>query len=127
MLESYERHASDAERALWALAAFASTSISPRPSCVPMHKWVAAARALYLPPAQVLHCQPEDIDGLRKTLALAFTPKKGRRVPAGIDVLTRHLDGDVPLDIRRGRTYSAAWSSARTTAPSGAMYARLCR
>jgi hypothetical protein len=57
-------------------------------------------RRLYLPPEQVLHCQPEDIDRLRRALALAFTPKKGRPRACEIDVLTRHLDGGVQLDIR---------------------------
>lgn len=101
MLEDFEHHASDAERALWALANWPqrfdiAEAFLRANAQVGGRSW----RRLYLPPAQVLHCQPEDIDGLRKTLALAFTPKKGRPRACEIDVLTRHLDGGVQLDIR---------------------------
>jgi len=101
MLEDFEHHASDAERALWALANWPqrfdiAEAFLRANAQVGGRSW----RRLYLPPEQVLHCQPEDIDGLRKTLALAFTPKKGPPRACEIDVLTRHLDGGVQLDMR---------------------------
>jgi len=101
MLEDFEHHASDADRALWALAnwpqRFDTAEAFLRANAqVGGRSW----RRLYLPPVQRLHAQPEDINGLRKALALAFTPKKGRLRACEIDVLTRHLDGGVQLDIR---------------------------
>jgi hypothetical protein len=101
MLGDFEHHASDAERALWALAnwpkRFETAEAFLRANAqVGGRSW----RRLYLPPEQVLHCQSEDIDGLRKALAVAFTPRKGRPRACEIDVLTRHLDGGVQMDIR---------------------------
>lgn len=101
MLEDFEHHASDAERALWALANWprrfdAAEAFLRANAQVGGRSW----RRLYLPPGQGLHCQPEDIHGLRRALASAFTPRKGRPRACEIDVLTRHLDGGVQLDIR---------------------------
>lgn len=101
MLEDFEHHASDAERALWALTnwpeRFANAESFVRANVqVGGRSW----RRLHLPPGQVLHCQAEDIERLRLALAAAFTPSRGRARACEIDVLTRHLDGGVQLDIR---------------------------
>lgn len=101
MLDDFEHHASDAERALWALANWSSRfkdaeSFVRANAQVGKRSW----RRLHVPPEQVLHCAHSDIDALRKTLAEAFTPRKGRPRACEIDVLTRHLDGGVQLDIR---------------------------
>ena len=101
MLEDFEHHVSDAERALWAMSnwparfAIAETFLNADAE-VGKRIW----RRIHLPPAQVLHCTPTDIDPLRQALAHAFTPRKGRPRACEIDVLTRHLDGGVQLDIR---------------------------
>ena len=101
MLDDFEHHASDAERALWALANWPSRfkdaeSFVRANAQVGKRSW----RRLHVPPEPVLHCAHGDIDALRKTLAEAFTPRKGRPRACEIDVLTRHLDGGVQLDIR---------------------------
>ena len=101
MLEDFEHHASDAERALWALTnwpeRFANAESFVRANAeIGGRSW----RRLHLPPGQVLHYQPEDIESLRLSLAEAFTPRRGRARACEIDVLTRHLDGGVQLDIR---------------------------
>lgn len=101
MLEDFEHHVSDAERALWAMtnwpARFAiAEAFMNADAEVGKRIW----RRIHLPPGQVLHCTPADIDPLRQALALAFTPRKGRPRACEIDVLTRHLDGGMQLDIR---------------------------
>lgn len=78
MLEDFEHHASDAERALWALTnwpeRFANAESFVRANAqVGGRSW----RRLHLPPGQVLHYQPEDIESLRLSLAEAFTPRRG--------------------------------------------------
>jgi hypothetical protein len=101
MLEDFEHHVSDAERALWAMinwpARFAvAEAFLNADAKLGKRSW----RRIHMPPAQELHCTPADIDPLRQALALAFTPRKGRPRACEIDVLTRHLDGGVQLDIR---------------------------
>ena len=101
MLEDFEHHVSDAERALWAMSnwptrfAIAEAFINADVD-VGKRIW----RRIHFPPGQVLHCTPADIDPLRQALAEAFTPRKGRPRACEIDVLTRHLDGGVQFDIR---------------------------
>ena len=101
MLDDFELHSSDTERALWALANWPER-FKMAESFVRANAKVGkfSARRLHLPPEQVLHCQADDIDALSKKLALAFTPKKGPPRACEIDVLTRHLDGGVQLDMR---------------------------
>lgn len=101
MLEDFEHHVSDAERALWAMSnwptRFANAeAILNADASVGKRIW----RRIHFPPGQVLHCTPADIDPLRQALAEAFTPRKGRPRACEIDVLTRHLDGGVQFDIR---------------------------
>ncbi len=101
MLEDFEHHVSDAERALWAMSnwpmRFAiAEAILNADAKVGKRIW----RRIHFPPGKVLHCTPADIDPLRQALAEAFTPRKGRPRACEIDVLTRHLDGGVQFDIR---------------------------
>jgi len=101
MLEDFEHHRCDAQRALWALTNWSerfdhAESFLRANAEVGGRSW----RRLHLPPDQTLHCQSKDIGGLRVALAQAFTPRKGRPRACEIDVLTRHLDGGVQLDIR---------------------------
>lgn len=101
MLDDFERHASDAERALWAMVNWpqcfdCAEAFVRADAAVGGQSW----RRYHLPGSQVLHCQTEDINALRLALAQAFTPHKGRARACEIDVLTRHLDGGVQLDIR---------------------------
>ena len=101
MLDDFEHHISDAERALWALINLPAKlseaeSILQADAEIGKRTW----RRIQLPPGQELHLEAVDIDPLRKALAEAFTPKKGRPRACEIDVLTRHLDGGVQLDIR---------------------------
>lgn len=101
MLDDFECHISDAERALWALIHWPdrladAESILQADAEIGKRTW----RRIHLPPGQELHHEAADIDPLRQALAEAFTPKKGRPRACEIDVLTRHLDGGVQLDIR---------------------------
>jgi hypothetical protein len=101
MLDDFEHHISDAERALWALINWPAKlseaeSILEADAEIGKRTW----RRIQLPTGQELHLEAVDIDPLRKALAEAFTPKKGRPRACEIDVLTRHLDGGVQLDIR---------------------------
>lgn len=101
MLDDFEHHISDAERVLWALINWPTKlveaeSIIQADAEIGKRTW----RRIQLPPGQELHHEAVDIDPLRKALAEAFTPKKGRPRACEIDVLTRHLDGGVQLDIR---------------------------
>ena len=101
MLEDFEHHVSDAERALWAMINW-PTRFSIAEAFLNADAEVGKRiwRRIHLPPGQVLHCTPTDIDPLRQALAEAFTPRKGRPRACEIDVLTRHLDGGVQFDIR---------------------------
>lgn len=101
MLDDFEHHVSEAERALWALINWPdklceAESIVQADAEIGKRAW----RRIHLPPGQELHHEAVDIDPLRQALAEAFTPKKGRPRACEIDVLTRHLDGGVQLDIR---------------------------
>ena len=101
MLDDFEHHISDAERALWALINWPTKlaeaeSIMQADAEIGKRTW----RRIQLPPGQELHHEAADIAPLRQALAEAFTPKKGRPRACEIDVLTRHLDGGVQLDIR---------------------------
>lgn len=101
MLDDFEHHISDAERALWALINWPSQlaeaeSIMQADAEIGKRTW----RRIQIPPGQELHHDAADIAPLRQALAEAFTPKKGRPRACEIDVLTRHLDGGVQLDIR---------------------------
>lgn len=101
MLDDFEHHISDAERALWALINWPTQlaeaeSIMQADAEIGKRTW----RRIQLPPGQELHHEAADIAPLRQALAEAFTPKKGRPRACEIDVLTRHLDGGVQLDIR---------------------------
>ena len=101
MLDDFEHHISDAERALWALINWPAKlseaeSILQADAEIGKRTW----RRIQLTTGQELHLEAVDIDPLRKALAEAFTPKKGRPRACEIDVLTRHLDGGVQLDIR---------------------------
>lgn len=101
MLDDFEHRISDAERSLWAMInwpkRFAEAeSILQADAQIGKRIW----RRIHLPPGQTLYCTPADIGPLRQALAEAFTPKKGRPRACEIDVLTRHLDGGVQLDIR---------------------------
>lgn len=101
MLDDFEHQISDAERALWALINWPAKvseaeSILQADAEIGKRTW----RRIQLPTGQELHLEAVDIDPLRKALAEAFTPKKGRPRACEIDVLTRHLDGGVQLDIR---------------------------
>ena len=101
MLDDFEHHVSDAERSLWAMTnwpgrfAIAEAFLNADAE-VGKRIW----RRIHLPPGQLLHCTGADIDPLRQALAEAFTPRKGRPRACEVDVLTRHLDGGVQLDIR---------------------------
>ncbi len=101
MLEDFAHHASDAERALWALinwpGRFETAEAFVRAQ---LHVGTRSWRRLHVPPGQRLHCEHQDIEGLRRALAAAFAPKKGQARACEIDVLKRHLDGGVQLDIR---------------------------
>jgi hypothetical protein len=101
MLDDFENHASDAERSLWAMTNWPSRfaeaeAILQADAEIGKRTW----RRMHLPPGQVLHYTPTDIEPLRQALAKAFTLRKGRPRACEIDVLTRHLDGGVQLDIR---------------------------
>lgn len=101
MLDDFEHHISDAERGLWALINWPAKlaeaeSILQADAEIGKRTW----RRIQLPSGQSLYLEAVDIDPLRKALAEAFTPKKGRPRACEIDVLTRHLDGGVQLDIR---------------------------
>lgn len=101
MLDDFEHHISDAERALWSLINWPdklaeAESILQADAEIGKRTW----RRIQLPPGQELHHETVDIDHLRRSLAEAFTPKKGRPRACEIDVLTRHLDAGVQLDIR---------------------------
>lgn len=101
MRDDFEHHISDAERALWALIHWPAKlaeaeSILQADAEIGKRTW----RRIQLPSGQTLYLEAVDIDPLRKALAEAFTPKKGRPRACEIDVLTRHLDGGVQLDIR---------------------------
>lgn len=101
MLDDFEHHISDAERALWALINW-PTKLAEAESILQADAEIGKRiwRRIHLPPGLELHYESVDIDPLRQTIAQAFTPKKGRPRACEIDVLTRHLDGGVQLDIR---------------------------
>ena len=101
LLEALQQHTSDAERALWAMthwpAQFAvAEALVGADVQVGKRHW----KRLQLPPEQVLHIAPEDIAALQVALAQAFTPRRGKPRACEVDVLTRHLDGGVQLDMR---------------------------
>ena len=101
MLDDFEHLISDAERALCALIRW-PTQLSEAESIMQADAEIGkrAWRRIQLQPGQELHHEAADIAPLRQALADAFTPKKGRPRACEIDVLTRHLDGGVQLDIR---------------------------
>ncbi len=101
MLDDFELHSSDEERALWALVNWPTQvkiaeSIMQFDARVEKRQWWR----VQLSPGQTISCGPEDQKFLRDAIALAFTPKRARLRACEIDVLTRHLDGGVQLDIR---------------------------
>ena len=101
MLDDFEHLISDSERALWALISWPAQlaeaeSIMQADAEIGKRTW----RRIQLQPGQELHHEAADIAPLRQALAEAFTPNKGRPRACEIDVLTRHLDGGVQLDIR---------------------------
>ena len=101
MLEDFQDHTSDAERALWVLTNWpkrfaAAEAFVNADAEVGKRNW----KRIHVPPEQTLHATPEDIAALKLALAQAFTPRKGKPRACEIDVLTRHLDGGVQFDVR---------------------------
>lgn len=101
MLDDFLHHSSDAERALWASVNWpnkfgAAEAFFLADSEVGKRNW----KRIHVPPGQSLHVAPEDVAGLKLSLAQAFTPRKGKPRACEIDVLARHLDGGVQFDAR---------------------------
>lgn len=105
MLDDFEHHTSDAERALWALLnwpedfAHAEAFLNADAK-IGYRTW----KRLHLEPPLTLYTAPDDQDALRQALSRAFTPRKARKTgkvrECEIDVLTRHLDGAIQIDLR---------------------------
>jgi len=105
MLEDFEHHSSDAERALWALVNSPeffekAEAFRTADALVGYRTW----KRIYLEPPLTLHTTDEDREALRHNLRYAFTPRKGRKhgkLRAGeVDFLYRHLDGALQIDLR---------------------------
>jgi hypothetical protein len=98
--DDFVQLSSDAERVLWVMANWpdlfhAAEAVYAANLRIGKRGW----KRLQITPEETLFRNVEDIQALEQSLAQAFTPRRGTPRACQIDLMDRHLDGGLQLNI----------------------------
>lgn len=98
--DDFVQLSSDAERALWVMANWpdlfhTAEAVYAANLRIGKRGW----KRLQITPDETLFRNVEDIQALEQSLAQAFTPRRGTPRASQIDLMDRHLDGGLQLNI----------------------------